>query len=98
MYEVTVAKLHEMLSQVMAGGAGEMLVVMATENLGPMPIMEILNAPIAVGKGYRGGDYIMPDEEAKTAADDTPQVLVLKAPSMVPIGWLGRELVPNVLD
>ncbi len=90
MYEITVSKLHEILGRIKDAGHGDQFVVIAFEGGHGMPITEILNAP--VGKGGRGADYLMSEEEAKTAPDDTPQVICLRAPMMSPVGWLSREL------
>lgn len=96
MYEMTVNKLAEILGQVKEAGQGEMLVVLAFEGGHGMPITEIQNCPI--GKGGRGGDYLMSEEEAKTAPDDTPQVICLRGPMMSPVGWLSRELAIRAKD
>lgn len=89
-YEITVNKLSDVLGEIKAAGLGEMFVVIGFEGGGPMPITAILNAPVVAQE--RWGDRLMSEEEAKSAADDTPQVICLQAPQMSPCGWLSREL------
>lgn len=93
-YEITVNKLHEILGQIKDAGEGKMLVVVRTEGAAPMPIVGVLNA--GVGTRERYGAYIMSEEECKTAPDDTPQVVCLEIPQMVPVTWLSRELAARM--
>lgn len=93
-YEITVNKLHEILASMKHAGLGETPVVTQMHDGAPMPITEILNAPVGTREIGRSGtcNYIMSEDEAKTASDNTPQVIVLRGPQLVPVGWLGRAL------
>jgi len=89
MYPMTVDKMLEVLGEIKAAGMGDMFIVISHGGGPPLPIEAIINPPI--GTRERWGDYIMSEEEAQAAPDDTPQVICLQAPQMTPVGWLTRE-------